>query len=148
MDEGFGHDPGAFSGSKEDPLDTSISSCLSQYTSLLAGRADLGGPDGLALLPSHLPDANPEKQRIASRLSGFNPKETPVWQEITRRFGPNVKQRELVSIASVLAQGANVRLDRDAKRRKSVLIKWFQENWANVSPFLDYVFLEPNARQT
>jgi hypothetical protein len=148
MDDGFGHDRGAFSGSKDDQLDASISSRLSQHTSLLAGHPDSGGPDGLGFLPSEVPDANPEKRRIASRLSGFNPKETPVWQEITRRFGPNVKQPELVSIASVLAQSANIRLDRDAKRRKSVLIKWFQENWDNVPPFLDYVFLGPNARQT
>jgi hypothetical protein len=87
-------------------------------------------------------DPNPEKKRIASRLDGFSPKETPAWREITRRFGPNIKQPELVSIASVLAQGTNIRLDRDAKRRKAVLIKWFEENWAAIAPSLDCVVLE------
>jgi hypothetical protein len=35
-----------------------------------------------------------------------------------------------------------VHLDRDAKRRKSVLLKWFEENWNAIYPFLDYVVLE------
>ena len=88
-----------------------------------------------------------EKERIASRLSGFNPKDNIVWHEITQRFGASIKQPELLSIATVLAQNANVKLDRDAKRRKSVLIKWFEENWAAIHPFLDYVVLEDSHPQ-
>ena len=88
-----------------------------------------------------------EKERIASRLSGFNPKDNMVWHEITQRFGASIKQPELLSIATVLAQNANIKLDRDAKRRKSVLIKWFEENWNTIHPFLDYVVLEDNHAQ-
>ena len=88
-----------------------------------------------------------EKERIASRLSGFNPKDNMVWHEITQRFGASIKQPELLSIATVLAQNANIKLDRDAKRRKSVLIKWFEENWNAIHPFLDYVVLEDNHPQ-
>lgn len=83
-----------------------------------------------------------EKERIAERLAGFNPKDNSVWHEITQRFGASIKQPELLSIANVLAQNANIKLDRDAKRRKSVLIKWFEENWSSIRPFLDYVVLE------
>ena len=88
-----------------------------------------------------------EKERIANRLANFNPKDTPVWREITQRFGSSIKQPELLSIATVLAQNANIKLDRDAKRRKSVLIKWFQENWQVIRPFLDYVVLEESHNQ-
>ena len=88
-----------------------------------------------------------EKERIASRLSGFNPKDNMVWHEITQRFGASIKQPELLSIATVLAQNANIKLDRDAKRRKSVLIKWFEENWAAIHPYLDYVVLEDSHGQ-
>jgi hypothetical protein len=87
-------------------------------------------------------DENREKQRIASRLHGFNVKDNPVWTAITQKFGPTIKQPELLSIASVLAANANIRLDRDAKRRKSVLLKWFEENWLAVEPFIDFVVLE------
>lgn len=83
-----------------------------------------------------------EKERIAERLGTFNPKDNVVWHEITQRFGANIKQPELLSIANVLAQNAGIKLDRDAKRRKSVLIKWFEENWNAIQPFLAYVVLE------
>ena len=85
-----------------------------------------------------------EKMRIAYRLAGFNPKDNPVTQEITRRFGPNIKHGELVGIAQAIADKAQIKLDRDAKRRKNVLIKWFAENWDIISPFLDYIVLEDN----
>jgi hypothetical protein len=48
----------------------------------------------------------------------------------------------LVQIATLLAGAAHVKLDRDVMRRKSVLAKWFDENLAAVSPFLQYVRLE------
>ena len=85
-----------------------------------------------------------EKLRIAYRLAGFNPKDNPVTQEITRRFGANIKHGELVGIAQAIAEKAQIKLDRDAKRRKNVLLKWFAENWEIISPFLDYIVLEEN----
>jgi len=87
---------------------------------------------------------NDEKMRIAYRLQGFNPKDNHVTQEITRRFGSNLKQGELVGIAQVIAEKAQIKLDRDAKRRKNVLLKWFSENWETITPFLDYIVLEDN----
>jgi hypothetical protein len=87
-------------------------------------------------------DTSKEKDRIANRLSGFNSKDNRVWKTITEKFGTNIKQPELLSMASVLASHANIKLDRDAKRRKSVLIKWFEENWTAIEPFLKFVVLE------
>jgi hypothetical protein len=87
-------------------------------------------------------EENKEKSRIAQRMIGFNARDNEVWKEITSRFGANLKHPELLSIANVLATNAMIKLDRDAKRRKAVLIKWFHEHWAEVSPFLDYVTLE------
>ena len=88
-----------------------------------------------------------EKMRIAYRLAGFNPKDNPVTQEITRRFGSNIKHGELVGIAQAIADKAQIKLDRDAKRRKNVLLKWFAENWEIISPFLDYIVLEDNSEE-
>jgi hypothetical protein len=92
--------------------------------------------------PMQVIEGSKEKDRIAGRLGGFNAKDTPVWKEITQRFGNNIKQPELLSIAQVLASSADVKLDRDAKRRKTVLVKWFEENWERIAPYLDYVVLE------
>ena len=85
---------------------------------------------------------NSEKRRIAMRMNGFDSKDNPVWNEISRRFGSNIKQGELTNIAKVIAESAQIKLDRDAKRRKSVLLKWFDENWAEIQPFLDYVRID------
>lgn len=93
--------------------------------------------------PLRISDKNGgEKIRVFKRLSGFVAKESMVWMELTRRFGDNLKHGELLSIAEVVSVNANILLDRDAKRRKTVLIKWFQENWAQIHPFLNYVVLE------
>jgi hypothetical protein len=116
-----------------------------QRLSALMAMANQGGPVDLGQLmgpAAAVPENNKEKERIAERLGGFNTKDNFVWKEIAARFGTNIKQPELLSIANVLASHANLKLDRDAKRRKSVLIKWFDEHWPQVQPYLDYVVLE------
>ena len=114
------------------------------------------GADGievhnLLFLNSKLPTLNSfsnstekEKERINERLGVFDPKQT--WQKICDQFGPNIKHPELVSIASVVAGVLGIKLDRDAKRRKKVLIKWFEENWTIIAPILPKIQLqEPNS---
>jgi hypothetical protein len=122
-----------------------LSSCDVQFLMSLAAqhcRCDMSqvveGPEGAPL--------NKEKVRILGRLKDFNAKDCSVWREITGRFGRNIKQPELLSIASVLAGHANIKLDRDARRRKTVLVKWFEENWPALQPYLDYVVLEDRGR--
>ena len=106
-------------------------------TSLLP--SDVYGQYGI---PAELGEGvNDEKKRIAMRMNGFDPKDNRVWSEIANRFGANVKQGELTNIAQVIAAHAGIKLDRDAKRRKGVLLKWFDENWEKITPFLDYVIL-------
>jgi hypothetical protein len=123
------------------PLDEATLHRLSMIMSIAnqGTSVDLGQLIGA---PIPAPVDNKEKERIAERLGGFNSKDNFVWKEISNRFGNNIKQPELLSIANVLASHANLKLDRDAKRRKSVLIKWFDEHWAQVQPYLDYVLLE------
>jgi hypothetical protein len=98
------------------------------------------------LAPGPAQKGSREKERISGRLGDFNPKDSPVWREITRRFGKNLKQPELLSMANVLASNAGIKLDRDARRRKTVLLKWFDENWTVIQPYLDYVVFENNRR--
>lgn len=111
---------------------------LALMTALLSSHVNIDN----FLNPTTTTELNREKERIAGRLQGFNPKDNPAWHQITQKFGVNIKQPELLSIAEVLAQNACIKLDRDAKRRKAVLIKWFSENWDKIKPYLDYVVLE------
>ena len=83
-----------------------------------------------------------ERRRVEIRLSGFDGKNSDAWAEICEAFGPNLSQNELLSIAQVISFHAKLRLDREAKRRKEVLIKWFQENLSVIRPFLNRLILE------
>ena len=78
-----------------------------------------------------------EVERVESRLAGFVPKESKAWEVITQLYGSDVKQIHLRAIAEDIAANLGLRLDRDAKRRKTVLIKWFDENWDKVLPMLN-----------
>jgi hypothetical protein len=90
------------------------------------------------------PDAEPskEKHRVNERLANFSTKDNFAWKEISSRLGQKITFHELLSIARVLAAHADIWLDRDARRRKSVLIKWFDENWSDLAPYLNDVVLE------
>jgi hypothetical protein len=135
----------ALGGIKEDPIDTGMggmSPLVAPYSGLLAPHPDFARPELQAFMPASQIESNQEKERIASRLNGFNPKDNMVWRAISDRFGANIKQPELLSIATVISKSTGIKLDRDAKRRKSVLIKWFEENWASIAPYLEYVVLE------
>ena len=83
-----------------------------------------------------------EKVRVRSRLRGFDYQVSRSWLYLCRQFGPDLNQDELLSIAQVVAEQANLRVDRDAKRRKNVLRKWFEENWNIISLFITRVELE------
>ena len=74
-----------------------------------------------------------EVERVENRLSGFVPKDSHAWEVISELYGSDVKQIHLRAIAQDIASHLCIKLDRDAKRRKTVLIKWFEENWEKVS---------------
>jgi hypothetical protein len=64
------------------------------------------------------------------------------WCCLSLVYGPRLRQDELVSIASILAAQLNLKLDRDARRRKNVMVKWFEENWMRIEPLLGQIVLE------
>ncbi|KAH0794177.1 hypothetical protein GPJ56_001924 [Histomonas meleagridis] len=77
-----------------------------------------------------------ETIRIATRLRNFDWKKSRPWKEIQRIFGSSISLAELKILSSNLAKDAQITQDRDAKRRKSVMIKWMDENWELLSPHL------------
>lgn len=67
--------------------------------------------------------------------------ESEAWKYISQRFGPEIRQQELLSIATVLSGCCNLQISRAEKRKKDCLIKWFHNHWDIVSPFMQYVVL-------
>ena len=80
---------------------------------------------------------SPEVERVGNRLAGFSWKNANSWKQISKLFGDDIKQITLRNIAEDLSHKLDVHLDRDAKRRKCVLIKWFDENWNRISSLIE-----------
>jgi hypothetical protein len=83
-----------------------------------------------------------ERQRVENRLMGFDANRSRAWQDIRERFGDSLNQSELLSLAEVLGAEIGVKVDREAKRRKEVLIKWFDENYSSIQNILSTIQME------
>ena len=81
---------------------------------------------------------NLERKRIQKRLLGFSTDSSVAYQILTSKFG-YINQKELLHIAEVCSTETKIRIDRDAKRRKMVLLKWFDENWEQISPVINRI---------
>jgi hypothetical protein len=83
-----------------------------------------------------------EHWRIERRLMGFNWQQSNAWFNLTYLYGPDLSHNELVSIGDLLAAKLHIKLDRDARRRKPVMVKWFDEHWMLVFPLLRGIVLQ------
>jgi hypothetical protein len=101
-------------------------------------------PAGKIHLPPLDPPPSGELDRIHRRLEGFNWQKSCAWMHLCCQFGPRLNQEELVSIAELVGNYLGIRLDRDARRRKVVMIKWFEEHWTTIQPLLRLIVLAAN----
>jgi hypothetical protein len=85
---------------------------------------------------------NADRKRVEARLMGFDSSRSAAWQRICARFGDSLSQSELLSLAEVISSEVGLKVDREAKRRKEVLIKWFDENYPAIEDLLDRLRLE------
>jgi hypothetical protein len=84
-----------------------------------------------------------EANIIATELSGFDYQHSPVWVSIRQQFSSGVRQKELVSIATVLCSLVETipLLTRSEKRSYPLLVRWFEQNWAEIEPFFALIHL-------
>jgi hypothetical protein len=82
-----------------------------------------------------------ERERIQRRVEGFNWKKSTAWLQLSSMYGPKLNQDELISIAELCAHNLQIKLDRDARRRKIVIIKWFTDHWRKIHPLLHLIVL-------
>jgi RNA polymerase-interacting CarD/CdnL/TRCF family regulator len=83
-----------------------------------------------------------ERERVQRRMQGFDWQKSNVWQCLTQSYGEKLNQDELISIADLVATKLKIKLDRDARRRKAVMIKWFEEHWESIQTLLPQVALD------
>ena len=108
---------------------------------LLGNSNNLLQPNNENLLNDSI-DLSTETLRVAARLGNFDWKSSNVWIEIKNHFNTSISHSDLKKLSLLLADDARIIPDRDAKRRKSVMIKWMEENWNKLSPFLKYYIFD------
>ena len=86
-------------------------------------------------------ERSPSRTALEERLRDFVYKESAAWREISMRYGDELTQSELLCIAKVIGTNLGIIVDREAKRRKNVLIKWFDENLEVILPFFERIRL-------
>ncbi|KAK8892119.1 hypothetical protein M9Y10_029341 [Tritrichomonas musculus] len=77
-----------------------------------------------------------EHYRNELRLRDFNEKDSIAYAKLCELYGPKPSQQELLSLAQVVSANLDILLDREAMRRKKVLIKWYDENFPKIEQFL------------
>lgn len=78
-----------------------------------------------------------EAKFVQEKLADFEPTNCDAWIKLTGRFGPKISQEELLSLAEVVSHQLGIELFREYKRRKNMLIKWFDEHVDEVWPYIE-----------
>lgn len=95
--------------------------------------------------------AQREQARLKERIGDFKWDETEAKRWLTRNFGRDLKQFELQQIADKfleLIKADNLQLykqiamDREDKRRKIVLQKWYDLHFHIVKPYLERIIVQ------
>lgn len=71
----------------------------------------------------------------------FVPEMSFSWYYIYEHFG-KLNQKNLIQIATILSALINVKIPRDAKRRKLLLYKWFDDNWPLIQKHIGNIVIK------
>lgn len=98
--------------------------------------------------PTNLSAKDIERYRVIRRLGKFDYKKCSTYKKLMEIFGAKRSKQELLSLAICLCvKIPSLKLDREAKRRKSVLIKWFHDNFDIIEPQLKYYYFADDKLQ-
>ncbi|KAK8864939.1 hypothetical protein M9Y10_010466 [Tritrichomonas musculus] len=78
-----------------------------------------------------------EADFVAKKLADFNYKDSKAWQKLSAKFGEKINLNEALSLAEIVSYHLDIQLYREYRRRKSMLIKWFDENLELIWPFIE-----------
>ena len=83
-----------------------------------------------------------EASYIKKVLKNFDYKTSIVWKKIQQLFSTGVRHTELISVAQILIQISGApEVSRSCHRSFPVLIKWFDDNWDKIEPFIHHISL-------
>lgn len=77
-----------------------------------------------------------EQKLVQDELKDFEPASCRAWTKLTSRYG-QISKSELLCLAEVLSHHLDIKLYREYKRRKKMLIKWFDDNLDQVWPYIE-----------
>ena len=77
-----------------------------------------------------------ERRRLVDHMSGFVMNESEAWRFQSARWGP-ISKCQLIALGQVVADVLQLDLVREYKRRKSTMVKWFDEYWDVIRPFIE-----------
>ena len=77
-----------------------------------------------------------EKELNRIRLLGWSLEYSPANNYLTARF-PKFNKNILEDLAKVVSIQLQIPLDREAQRNKTICIKWFDEHFSLIKPFLE-----------
>lgn len=77
----------------------------------------------------------PTDRMFMSILGKPNYTKLAVYEEVKSKLG-KMRYKELMQIAMSYSEKTKIRINRDAKRTKIGLFKWFTENWMILRPFI------------
>ena len=78
-----------------------------------------------------------ESDFVREKLTNFDPKSCKAWINLTAKYGAKISQNQLLSMAEIVSTQLHLGLFREYKRRKEMLIKWFDENFDIVWPYIE-----------
>ncbi|OHT13120.1 hypothetical protein TRFO_16881 [Tritrichomonas foetus] len=83
-----------------------------------------------------------ERLKIGERLKDYDYEKSEAWRAIKSLGWDSLNQKELLSVAYVISNKCGAVIDREAKRRKAILVKWFDENLEAIQPYFKSIKLE------
>lgn len=69
-------------------------------------------------------------------MSTKNVYETKAWKKLQELYGEKISSQQLRTLAIIINKFVDVKLTRENKRTKAELIKWYDENYDVVFPFM------------
>lgn len=83
-----------------------------------------------------------EKLIVERELSNFDYKSSRAWYAITQQFSSGIRHPELLSVATILSKLTKLpEINRSSKRSFMCLVKWFDDNWNEISKVIGRVAL-------
>ena len=70
-------------------------------------------------------------------ISQNNLKNSPSYQYLLEKFGPEIHLTFLLKMAEDISFKLKIPLNREIKRKKTLLIKWFEDYWSIIFPIID-----------